>query len=374
MEDVLEVYHRPHDPEYPVVCVDETSKQLISETRVPIKAKPGQPARHDYEYERNGYSVDFVDDIDLSTQNRLRDYQVIYVTQPNISQAAQRTIGDWVSNGGTLVATPGAGFWNEYNTPLSPAPSTLLDVLGLKAPTSSAWELLRKQVDILGHPIVGQFESLGAASGMSSSWSESDPRNTVNARIRSTGSAPQLPCGAVRFLAAPLLPVNSADVIAEFANACVTNAVALGAAITSHKHGRGTAIAYGFLPGTEYFASQEQLAPSQLPTHWDAEARIRAVFPMLQATGPVPRPVYANVPLVEALRLDDLSKGTIGVVLLNWNDWTKGQQLLPVTVFIAGAAGKTVTSVEVASPTTWSIGPDLYVALYMKNSDILVVQ
>ena len=54
MEDVLEVYHRPHDPEYPVVCVDETSKQLISETRVPIKLKPGQPARHDYEYERNG--------------------------------------------------------------------------------------------------------------------------------------------------------------------------------------------------------------------------------------------------------------------------------------------------------------------------------
>ena len=54
MEDVLEVYHRPHDPEYPVVCVDETSKQLISERRVPIKAKPGQPARHDYEYERNG--------------------------------------------------------------------------------------------------------------------------------------------------------------------------------------------------------------------------------------------------------------------------------------------------------------------------------
>jgi hypothetical protein len=54
MEDVLEVYHRPHDPEYPVVCVDETSKQLINETRVPIKATPGQPARHDYEYERNG--------------------------------------------------------------------------------------------------------------------------------------------------------------------------------------------------------------------------------------------------------------------------------------------------------------------------------
>jgi DDE superfamily endonuclease len=54
MEDVLEVYQRPHDPACPVVCVDETSKQLIAETRVPITAKPGRPARHDYEYERNG--------------------------------------------------------------------------------------------------------------------------------------------------------------------------------------------------------------------------------------------------------------------------------------------------------------------------------
>lgn len=56
MEDVLEVYHRPRDPDYPVVCVDETSKQLIGETRVPIAAKPGQTARIDYEYERNGTS------------------------------------------------------------------------------------------------------------------------------------------------------------------------------------------------------------------------------------------------------------------------------------------------------------------------------
>ena len=54
MEDVLEVYHRPHDPQRPVVCLDETSKQLIVETRVPIPAKPGRLARYDYEYARNG--------------------------------------------------------------------------------------------------------------------------------------------------------------------------------------------------------------------------------------------------------------------------------------------------------------------------------
>jgi len=54
MEDILDVYQRPYDPQRPLVCVDETSKQLLAETRVPIAAKPGQPARHDYEYRRNG--------------------------------------------------------------------------------------------------------------------------------------------------------------------------------------------------------------------------------------------------------------------------------------------------------------------------------
>ncbi len=45
MEDILEVYQRPYDPHRPLVCLDETSKQLIAETRVPIAAKPGQPGR-----------------------------------------------------------------------------------------------------------------------------------------------------------------------------------------------------------------------------------------------------------------------------------------------------------------------------------------
>lgn len=54
MEDVLEVYHRPHDPKRPVVCVDETFKQLIGETREPLPAKPGAVERYDYVYVRNG--------------------------------------------------------------------------------------------------------------------------------------------------------------------------------------------------------------------------------------------------------------------------------------------------------------------------------
>jgi DDE superfamily endonuclease len=54
MEDVLEVYTRPDDPQYPLVCMDETSKQLLAETREPIPAEPGQPQRVDYEYKREG--------------------------------------------------------------------------------------------------------------------------------------------------------------------------------------------------------------------------------------------------------------------------------------------------------------------------------
>lgn len=54
MEDVLEVYHRPYDPMRPQVCLDETSKQLLDHTRVPIAASPGSVARVDDEYARCG--------------------------------------------------------------------------------------------------------------------------------------------------------------------------------------------------------------------------------------------------------------------------------------------------------------------------------
>jgi len=54
MEDVLDVYKRPFDPNRPMVCFDERPKQLIAEIRKPIPAVAGRPGRHDYEYKRNG--------------------------------------------------------------------------------------------------------------------------------------------------------------------------------------------------------------------------------------------------------------------------------------------------------------------------------
>ena len=54
MEDVLDLYAEPYDPECPVVCFDETSKQLLAEKRSPIPPKPARRERYDYEYQRNG--------------------------------------------------------------------------------------------------------------------------------------------------------------------------------------------------------------------------------------------------------------------------------------------------------------------------------
>ena len=54
MEDMLDLYAEPYDPKRPVVCFDETSTQLLAETRAPMPPRPGIPLRQDYEYRREG--------------------------------------------------------------------------------------------------------------------------------------------------------------------------------------------------------------------------------------------------------------------------------------------------------------------------------
>lgn len=56
MEDVLELYKQPYDPKRPVVCLDESNKQLLIEVFDPIPMEPGHPERYDTQYERNGVS------------------------------------------------------------------------------------------------------------------------------------------------------------------------------------------------------------------------------------------------------------------------------------------------------------------------------
>jgi len=60
MEQVLDIYKSPYDQFHPVVCMDESPKQLIKETRVPVPMKPGQEERVDFEYEKYGVANIFL--------------------------------------------------------------------------------------------------------------------------------------------------------------------------------------------------------------------------------------------------------------------------------------------------------------------------
>ena len=61
MEDVIHVYQLPYDPDYPLVCMDETNKQLIGEVQAPMACAPGRPTLIDHEYVRNGVAQIFLE-------------------------------------------------------------------------------------------------------------------------------------------------------------------------------------------------------------------------------------------------------------------------------------------------------------------------
>jgi hypothetical protein len=101
MEDVLEVYHRNYDPRRPVVCVDETSKQLVGETRVPVPAAPGRPERIDYEYERNGTANLFLATEPLVGQRRVKvtDRR----TKIDFAALVREMVDDWYADAEKIV-------------------------------------------------------------------------------------------------------------------------------------------------------------------------------------------------------------------------------------------------------------------------------
>jgi hypothetical protein len=82
MEDVLDVYQRPYNPEIPVICMDEQPVQLLKDKLKPLAAKPGKPKREDYEYERGGTADIFIFTEPLGSWRR-------------VSTRQQRTGKDW---------------------------------------------------------------------------------------------------------------------------------------------------------------------------------------------------------------------------------------------------------------------------------------
>ena len=100
MEDVLAVYTRPRDPDRPLVCLDETSKQLTGETRIPIPMKAGRPARFDYEYERKGTANLFMmfaplegwRHVEVTDRHAAVDYAQVLKDLADVHFASVRTI------------------------------------------------------------------------------------------------------------------------------------------------------------------------------------------------------------------------------------------------------------------------------------------
>jgi hypothetical protein len=82
MEQILDVYKRQYNKDFPVICMDESPKQLIKETRIPLPMKPGQEAREDFEYERCGVANIFL------ASEPLKGKRYAEVTE-------RRTMADW---------------------------------------------------------------------------------------------------------------------------------------------------------------------------------------------------------------------------------------------------------------------------------------
>jgi hypothetical protein len=125
MEDVLEVYTRPYDPQRPQVCLDETSTQLVAEPRRPIPAAPGQPERVDDEYERQGTAHLFRVFEPLAGQRRVKvtDRR----TAADVAQLIREVVDEQYPQAENIVLvmdnlnTPKPASWYEAFPPLRPA-------------------------------------------------------------------------------------------------------------------------------------------------------------------------------------------------------------------------------------------------------------
>jgi len=230
--------------------------------------------------------VDALDEVMLATQDLAR-YKVIYISGPNLTQAAAAKVAAWVKAGGTLYTSGGGLARDEANQPLA----ALEPVLGLQA--RGPLELWYR-VTAYG---ATQLEPFG------------DARNVL---------AP-VPAGAAIAAGPPfnatlkpligrevLKPAPGTDVLATFADG--------GAAVTRCACGKGQAYVAGFFPGLEYSAAVR--GPDfDMARDFDAGLRRFVSVPALDRTRPV---VDASVPAVEGVLLKNGATGKRAVVVMNW--------------------------------------------------------
>jgi hypothetical protein len=273
-----------------------------------------------------GYSVDFVDDVDLSGDAwGKRGYTTLYITAPNVAADAQAKIVAWVRDGGTLVATPGAGVADEYNTRVT----TLDTVLGVE----------------------GRRDVRDGETPRAPGQKPSDHLVAKDQRFATTSMELQGPVTALKMTtAAPLANLQSG-----------------GAAITGNTFGKGRGLAYAFFPGWHYSHSPTWSDGSKLPQNWSEEIRKLTVAPVKIAA--TPRSVTVSKEGVEAVRLQ--SEKGIAVTLLNWT----GEPItdLSVTLPNTGKFRKVTAASGAAVQSTPGAGT-IKVTLSLKDVDVLMVE
>jgi len=164
MEMVLDVYKRPYDARYPVVCMDETPKQLIAETRTPIRASPGRVARYDYEYRRCGVCSVFLASEPLAgkrivtvSERRVKRDWALFVEQIAARYESAQRITLVMDNLNTHV--PGAlyeafppekakSLWNRFSFVYTPKHGSWLNMAEIELNVLSGQCLNRRIDDI----------------------------------------------------------------------------------------------------------------------------------------------------------------------------------------------------------------------------------
>jgi hypothetical protein len=281
-----------------------------------------------------GYTVDFVDDVDIA-QGELssRGYTTLYVTSPNVSAAAQTKIPDWIQKGGTLVATLGAGVADEYNE----STSNFRSMLGLKT-----WR-----------HAVRDWRTVGGG----------EVKGTL--RFTDPTSYPAFGTDLVPLLGpVSVLEPDGASVVANLFN---VQGVVMGPSITVNALGKGCAVAYGFFLGTQYSYSPDRTDPQRLPLRWGKAQRDLVAAPVRHAN--TSRLVLLSNEVVEACRLQ--SENGIAVVLLNWTD----EPISNLGVTLADPGNfKRVSSAQGVTLTSSITARGLHVQMPLKDVDVVIVE
>jgi len=185
MEKVLEVYKRPYNAKRPVVCMDESPKQLIGETRIPIAAKPGSEEKYDYEYVRNGVCNIFMSNEPLAGKrlvkvterktkqdwalfledisNQYADAEKITLVMDNLETHKPGSLYD------TFVAEKAKSLWDRFEFIYTPKHGSWLNMAEIELNV------------LMGQCLAGRIPDMETVIRETEAWQRN--RNNKNAKI-----------------------------------------------------------------------------------------------------------------------------------------------------------------------------------------------